>query len=334
MASKEATAILKKYIADNKDAGARTIARALVENYPQHFRNVESARHQVRYLFGLNGDSKRKCLIDKSMLRAPRDPAVIGREYKLTPINIGLPDFVFPHRKPLILSDLHLPYHDLHAIETAINKGINDGCDSIYLNGDVLDMYQVSRFLKAGGMPSFNEEREMLWEFIEYLKDSMNVPIYYKYGNHEERWEHYILRNAPQLEDVKEINLGSILKLKDFNITEIYSRQKCQMGKLIVLHGHEFGESVFSPVNPARGLFLKAKASALAGHNHQTSAHHESNINGKAIACYSTGALCQLTPEYRPFAYTKWNQGAAIVEISDDGQFRVDNFRIIDGKTY
>ena len=222
----------------------------------------------------------------------------------------------------------------MQAIETAINKGINDGCDSIYLNGDILDMYQVSRFLKAGGMPSFNEEREMLWEFIEYLKDSMNVPIYYKYGNHEERWEHYILRNAPQLEDVKEISLSGILKLKDFNITEIYSRQKCQMGKLIVLHGHEFGESVFSPVNPARGLFLKAKASALAGHNHQTSAHHENNIKGDPIACFSTGALCQLTPEYRPFAYTKWNTGAAIVEINDDGHFRVDNFRIINGKTY
>jgi hypothetical protein len=101
---------------------------------------------------------------------------------------------------------------------------------------------------------------------------------------------------------------------------------------LLVIHGHEFGESVFSPVNPARGLFLKAKCSVLAGHNHQTSQHHENNLKGDSMACFSTGALCQLTPEYRPFAFTKWNHGFAIVEIEESGIFEVHNYRVIDGK--
>ena len=38
----------------------------------------------------------------------------------------------------------------------------------------------------------------------------------------------------------------------------------------------------------------------------------------------------ELAPEYRPFAFTKWNLGAAWVEVYEDGSFMVDNFRIIE----
>jgi hypothetical protein len=46
------------------------------------------------------------------------------------------------------------------------------------------------------------------------------------------------------------------------------------------------------------------------------------------MACFSTGCLCQLTPKYRPFAYTKWNHGFAIVEIDGDGSFEVNEIQI------
>ena len=53
-----------------------------------------------------------------------------------------------------------------------------------------------------------------------------------------------------------------------------------KLGALNLVHGHEFGGSIFSPVNIARGLFLPGKVSAMQGHNHQTSEHTESNMNG------------------------------------------------------
>jgi hypothetical protein len=49
-------------------------------------------------------------------------------------------------RKPLVLSDLHFPYHELPAIETAIDYGFKNGVDAIYLNGDVIDfVMQIER---------------------------------------------------------------------------------------------------------------------------------------------------------------------------------------------
>ena len=39
-----------------------------------------------------------------------------------------------------------------------------------------------------------------------------------------------------------------------------------------------------------------------------------------------------MEPEYAPYAFTKWNHGAAFITKNEAGTFHVDNFRIIDGK--
>jgi hypothetical protein len=100
------------------------------------------------------------------------------------------------------------------------------------------------------------------------------------------------------------------------------------------LHGHELQKGISAPVNPARGAFLRAKSSLLIGHHHQTSTHHENNLKRDQIVCYSIGCHCTLTPEYNPFGYTRQNHGGAIVEILKGGNFKVNNYRIIDGKCY
>jgi hypothetical protein len=46
--------------------------------------------------------------------------------------------------------------------------------------------------------------------------------------------------------------------------------------------------------------------------------------------CWSTGCLCDLTPEYARI--NRWNHGAAIVTVFDDGEYEVHNFRIAHGK--
>jgi len=325
--------IEKKY--DN-DMPSLTIAKRLFQEYPEIFISIDLARCIVRSARGNKGEENRKILMKKEerqiLMRENRDPAIVGKEWNLNPIDISIKNFDFKHRKPLILSDIHLPYHDLTAIILAIEYGISKGVDSIYLNGDILDCYKLSNFTKRPDMISFSEEREMFWSFLDFLKSEVKLPIYFKVGNHEERWNRHLLSQSPELYLLKEFALKEILKLDDLDIEYVGGRQVCNMGKLMVIHGHEFGESVFSPVNPARGLFLRAKCSILAGHNHQTSEHHENNLRGDSMACFSTGALCQLSPEYKPFAFTKWNIGFAVVEIDNDKSFHVENMRIIEGK--
>jgi hypothetical protein len=180
-------------------------------------------------------------------------------------------------------------------------------------------------------MMSVREEIALFHDFIGILNDILDVPIVFKVGNHEERMDVYILRNAPILEEFEEIGLKRLLKLNELGIEFVTGRQKTYMGKLLVVHNHEAGRSIFAPVNPARGMFLRYKCSSLGGHHHQSSEHFESNLRGELIGCFSTGCLCQMTPEYSPFAFTKWNHGFAIVEIFENGDFKVDNKRIVNG---
>jgi predicted phosphodiesterase len=312
------------YLVEFPDANTWTLAKMIVAKYPDL--KAENVRSVIRYYRGNKGVEARKKASNKQFFRAS------DGQYNLKAVNISTQDFIFPHKKPLIVSDIHLPYHDIDAIEIALEKAYKNDVDSIYLNGDILDFYQVSRFTKEGGAMSIKEERDMFFEFIGWIKSNFDVPIYYKAGNHEERLAKYINDKAPDLAQLPELSLSGFLKLDDLGVQFVDGRQKAMMGKLIVVHGHEFGESIFSPVNPARGLFLRAKSSTLAGHNHQTSEHHENNLKNDSMACFSTGCLCQLTPNYRPFAYTKWNHGFAIVEIDADDTFEVSNYRIIDRK--
>ena len=39
------------------------------------------------------------------------------------------------------------------------------------------------------------------------LQDRFDVPIYYKYGNHESRYDRYVMKHAPELFGIPEIQL-------------------------------------------------------------------------------------------------------------------------------
>lgn len=333
---------IEKYLDDLNDKseplGKKTLARIIVRDNPDLFTedDVDNVRRMIRYYTGQGGERQRKNkIIDappahrgKAQTRGKSIPESHARRHK---------PFQIEGKRIGIISDVHIPYHDPAAICAALDYFQKKEVDTILMNGDILDFWKISRFLKKGNKPDLVEEIEAGREFLEWLRWQFpEARIYYKLGNHEARWELYLWEKAGEMAKALEMEFGQslgfahFLHLEEHGITYIPDNQQIKAGKLNIIHGHEFGGSFFNPVNAARGLFMRAKASVLAGHNHQTSEHQEGNINGDAIACWSTGCLCELAPEYRPFAFTKWNLGAAWVEVYEDGSFMVDNFRIIE----
>lgn len=230
----------------------------------------------------------------------------------------------------LVLSDLHLPYHDVAAVNLAINAGKRAKCVGVLLNGDILDSHEISRFDHDPTAPRYVAERDCALLFLAHLRASFpKARIIFKEGNHDERLAKYLMSRAPALFGFSEIMLPAILKLSDFKVEHVGDKRVVRLGKLNVLHGHEYPGGTVSPVNPARGLFLKARSVALCGHHHQTSEHHEPDVTGSPQAAWSMGCLCQLHPSYMPL--NKWNHGFAVVHIADGGSFAVRNYRIIDG---
>jgi predicted phosphodiesterase len=233
--------------------------------------------------------------------------------------------------KFLILCDVHIPYQDNEALSVAINEGVRQGCDAVILNGDALDCHMISDFVKDPRKRKFKDELYAMRQFVHTLRGQFpSAHIYYKEGNHEERYWRYMRVKAPELFDIDAFDFASLCHLDKHNITWIDGKSKLNIGKLSIFHGHEFGKQFLPSVNVARGLFMKTKVSALCGHHHQTAEHNERDANGKFITCWGVGCLSELSPDYNP--YSKYNHGFAIVEKGTNGNYSVKNLRIHEGQ--
>lgn len=329
---------LEEYIDELKEFRMTKLglARLIYQDYDNIFKDVEEVRAYVRRYTGAsnNGSERNMVKLNEEFRFVSSAKQSMKAVFPKSLTIDKTPYIIDGIKKLLIFSDVHLPYHNLEAIETMFAYCEDKEIDGILINGDLLDFYGISRWDKAPDKPKMREEFEMAHEFFAVLREMFPIiPIIFKLGNHDARWEKYLISKAPELFGIPEFRLDKILKLDEHKITMIDEKRLMKFGKLNIIHGHEFGESTFSPVNAARGLFIRAKCNILAGHNHQSSEHNESNVNGENMACWSIGCLSELTPDYRPFAYTKWNYGFAIVTMKDEsGNFSMSNLRIINGQ--
>jgi len=139
--------IAREYRAKYPDTPTLKLARIMYAENNLKFSNLEDARSSLRYVEGKSGKKHRNKVINTStyMEQArPYNPYNLPEsdEEKYTP-------FVFPrHNKVGILSDIHLPYHNLEALTEAITALKREKVDAVLLNGDTIDCHTLSRFAK------------------------------------------------------------------------------------------------------------------------------------------------------------------------------------------
>ena len=312
-----------------------TLARLIYKHNPEVYKGVESVRSIIRLARGQRGAAM------KHLATHPVEKAQHAKALGV-PNPFGLPDsdeddwepFTLPKAatRILLLSDIHVPYHNIQAITQAIEYGKEMKVNAIVFNGDTVDCYALSRYEKDPRKRKFSEELEATRSLLKvFRKEFDGVPFYFKLGNHEERYEAYLRVKAPELLGAPDFTLDTLLRFGEIGCELIQDKRIIKAGKLNIMHGHEFGRSVFSPVNPARGYYMRAKTTVICGHNHQTSSHTEKNMEGKVVTTWSTGCLCEMHPQYMPV--NKWNHGFAFITVdSSSGDFEVDNLSIIDGK--
>ncbi len=306
------------------------LARIMYEESKPMFSSVEDARHKLRYIEGKVGEKDRKYVKNTEFFVAtPR----VTNPYKLPTSEETFfnPYVIRGYKKIAIFSDIHVPYHSIEAITVALDWCKKEKPDLLLLNGDTLDMYQLSRFDKDPRKRNFAHELKTMEELLLIFQKTLKCPILFKKGNHSERYESFLFAKAKELIGVEEFDLDNIIRKRVKDIEIVGDKRIIHANNLNIVHGHEFSQGFFSPVNVARGLALRAKASALQGHNHQTSEHTSIDINGKLMTTWSTGCLCELHPRYAPI--NNWNWGFAMVELDPNGQdFHVQNKRILKGK--
>lgn len=320
----ETSIAIRQFIQSDKTSNSLSLARLLRKKWPTVFTSDEHARKRVRYYRGANGKYSRDCAKIEKIL-TPVMPR--GR------VNDYSPFVVNGKHTVGILSDIHAPYHDAGALEVAINHLKKAKCDVILLNGDTVDFHTLSRFDKEPDAAKFATERDTVIKLLAYLRHKFpKARIIWKDGNHDERFIKFVMNRAPELFDEQLFSFENLFKFGKFGINYVSDKRRIMLGKLTVLHGHEVPAGISTPVNPARGLFLRAKDSAICGHYHKTSEHTETTVNNKVVKCWSIGCLCDLHPKYMPI--NGWNNGFAIVKTEASGKFHVQNYSMIGGKVY
>tara|TARA_S200002703_G_scaffold18690_1_gene15220 strand:+ start:2989 stop:3999 length:1011 start_codon:yes stop_codon:yes gene_type:complete len=302
----------------------KALAKLIYKENVEVFSSVEHTRGVIRYHTGQLGYKSRSDAVSKEFWDMKREiPESLVEEWR---------PFVIPkaYKNLLVLSDIHVPYHERDAVWSAVHYGKENGCDAVLLNGDVMDFYQLSRYDKDPRKRGFEQEIKLGREFFAWLRSMFDCPIYFKLGNHEERYQAYLRKKAPELLEVPEWEMGVLLKCGENKIEVIDDKRIIKFGNLNILHGHEFQSGFSSPINPARTFLMKMNANVLCGHVHRSSTHREKVVGGRPIQGFTTGCLCELEPEYARI--NKYTLGFARVERLEEDNVRVHNLLIDDGE--
>lgn len=302
----------------------RAAGKVLFDEFPEVFISEEAGRNFIRYITGTSGGSKYQSARNANSLIADTFGKLIPEKPECPQEPFYIPKGI---TKILILNDVHIPYHDQTALTAAIQYGVEHECGAVLLNGDIADMYQLSRYMKSPIKSNFKREREMVIEFLKSLQETFNH-VYYKQGNHENRYEHYLMTNAPAIFDEDTSTLEDLFMFEGSRVKYIDEAQLVAFGKLAIIHGHELRGG--GTVNIARNKMLKSYSNLAFGHHHTVGESTVKDIYGDEMASWSIGCLCNLKPRYMPF--NQWFHGFATVELIDkEGHFRFINKKIMKG---
>lgn len=230
--------------------------------------------------------------------------------------------------KVLVLSDMHIPYHDRSAVETALSYGDEYSPNIIVLLGDIIDFYKISRYVKNPSKKSISTEINETSKFLTELRCRFPEAkiIYYK-GNHECRLDTYLMSQANELYDLLEDLLENKLNLKQLNIE--YKTEPFKIGKLWYMHGHEKPGGSYNPEYVTNVIFKYVLDNFIVGHFHRNQTKLFKRIDKTA---YKGMAIGYLAGEMEYALLNAWNHGFATVDYGNNGEFRSQVHIILNGE--
>jgi predicted phosphodiesterase len=218
----------------------------------------------------------------------------------------------------MVMGDIHIPQHDPVAVNIALEWLADHPVDTVILNGDIIDCYEISRFAQPGSPgPGLAEEVRQGRDFLARVRAAAGkkARIIYIEGNHDFRFKAYIANVAPSVAGLEHnVTIEDQLHFAEHGVEYIPSKGERWFSTYIeaapnVLVGH-FDKISINAGYAAKGLLDKYGASIITGHGHCMGVshrrHHQGNIFG-----YEGGCLCDLNPPYCEPSH--WAQGFIVI---------------------
>jgi len=237
-------------------------------------------------------------------------------------VPITVSQSVRQYERALVIGDLHIPFEDQRAVELAIGVADAFRPDIVFLNGDILDCWLISRFTKN---PALERENNLHAEFARGRALFSNLrkrfplaQIKWIFGNHEYRWARYIADNARELHGLKGMTLAEQLDCAAHGVEVIDSGNKENSylwGKLLIGH---FDRISKHSAYTAKLLLDDKSISLIQNHTHRGGSSFR-RLYDRDIVGYENFCLCDRSPNYvdRP----NWNLGFSLVYKDRDSDF-------------
>jgi hypothetical protein len=239
-----------------------------------------------------------------------------------------------------VLGDQQIPFEDPAAMDAALEVVAAVKADTVILNGDVVDCYAESVFLKDWKLAALATKESHI-RARRYMECFEQVPQkIWLGGNHEERWKKELWREIAKGDKAGAIasNLVAAMQAKGVEIDlgdpvgsfeRIYSmgehgfkfypyhhRLYLAEGNLVVTHGEYVRKDAGAA---ARATYEWLGKSVIVGHTHRLGSYYR-KTDEKEHGGWEGGCLCQLEPEY--CTTPNWQQGLTLVRI-DGPEFHV-----------
>ncbi len=241
---------------------------------------------------------------------------------------------LLPYRRVLIVSDVHVPFHDRRAWRVFLLV-VALGWDEIVINGDFADCLSVSFHPRN---PNRKYRLKLEIDAVNKALDQLQAvageaKITYIGGNHEYRLDRYIAEKAPELYGLEGTTFPDLLGLRDRGITWIaYKAPAYRVGKLSIIH--DIGRA---GVNTARQSLLDFGGNLVVGHSHRAGVAYQGTVRGEAHVCVNGGWLGdarQVDYTYTDKAVRDWQLGFTSAAVERNGNAHLQFHPIIGGTCY
>lgn len=215
----------------------------------------------------------------------------------------------------IVINDLHYPFADHKVINLVLGFAKEMQPDYFVLNGDLLDMYEISDFERDPTRKfTVKTEIDIGREFLQRVRDELPAAeLHFVLGNHEYRFDRFIWRNAKQLADLDNFNLPAQLKIKEYGWQQHYRWNKesyMNMGKFLIGH---FAKVSQQSAYTAKNLLDRYGKSLIQGHVHRGGVHYR-RFGDVLLQAVENFCLCNLEPEWT--ILPNWQHGFTIFRMT------------------
>lgn len=225
--------------------------------------------------------------------------------------------------KHVFLGDMQIPFHDALTVDLTIRFVTDWQPDHIWLLGDIIDFYQISRFNKdPRRLNDLQKDIDAAIGVLERIRgDCPSAAIHFIGGNHEYRMQRFKMENAGT-HSLRALEIDNLLELKSLDIDYTPYDDGVDYKGFYICHGILVSKHSGWT---AKAHYERFGGCGMCGHSHRGGSHLVTK-RGDTEGWWENFCLCDLNPEY--VQSPNWQQGFSIGYFMDD-RFHITQVPII-----